>query len=113
MSPPAEPGDPRPHTPTLDDRYQLETGRIFLTGVQALVRLPFDQARRDRAAGLRTGTFVSGYPGSPLGGYDLALAQTGAAAQALDLNVGPASDKPVQAMMWLVETVREEGAHCR
>ncbi len=38
---------------------------------------------------------------------DLALAQTGAAAQALDLNVGPASDKPVQAMMWLVETVRE------
>jgi len=61
--------------PTLDDRYQLETGRIFLTGVQALVRLPFDQLRRDRAAGLRTGAFVSGYPGSPLGGYDLALAQ--------------------------------------
>ncbi len=68
MSPPAAP--PRP---TLDDRVQLESGRVFLTGVQALVRLPFDQARRDRAAGLRTGTFVTGYPGSPLGGYDLAL----------------------------------------
>ncbi len=61
--------------PTLDDRYQLDSGRVFLTGVQALVRLPFDQLRRDRAAGLRTGAFVTGYPGSPLGGYDLALAQ--------------------------------------
>jgi indolepyruvate ferredoxin oxidoreductase len=62
-------------SPTLDDRYHLDAGRIFLTGVQALVRLPFDQLRRDRAAGLRTGAFVTGYPGSPLGGYDLALAQ--------------------------------------
>jgi indolepyruvate ferredoxin oxidoreductase len=61
----------------LDDRYELEAGRVFLTGVQALVRLPMEQARRDRAAGLRTGTFVSGYPGSPLGGYDLALAAAG------------------------------------
>ncbi len=59
----------------LDDRYTLDEGRVFLTGVQALVRLPLEQARRDRAAGLRTGTFVTGYPGSPLGGYDLALAQ--------------------------------------
>ncbi|HEY6098400.1 MAG TPA: indolepyruvate ferredoxin oxidoreductase family protein, partial [Anaeromyxobacter sp.] len=75
MSPPAEPKTPRPRTPTLDDRTHLESGRVFLTGVQALVRLPFEQARRDRTAGLRTGTFVTGYPGSPLGGYDLALAE--------------------------------------
>ena len=77
MSARAPPGrDPTvPRTPGLDDRYDLESGPVFLTGVQALVRLPFDQARRDRALGLRTGTFVSGYPGSPLGGYDLALAQ--------------------------------------
>ena len=60
---------------TLGDRYALESGRLFLTGIQALVRLPMEQARRDAAAGLRTGTFVTGYPGSPLGGYDLALAQ--------------------------------------
>ena len=59
----------------LDDRYTLDEGRVYLTGVQALIRLPLEQARRDRAAGLRTGTFVTGYPGSPLGGYDLALAQ--------------------------------------
>jgi len=57
----------------LDDRYQLDEGRVYLSGVQALVRLPFDQARRDSKAGLRTGFFISGYPGSPLGGYDLAL----------------------------------------
>jgi indolepyruvate ferredoxin oxidoreductase len=54
-------------------RYVVEEGSIFLTGVQALARLPLDQIRRDRRAGLRTAGFISGYPGSPLGGYDLAL----------------------------------------
>lgn len=58
---------------TLQDRYLLEDGSVYLTGLQALVRLPIDQNRRDRQAGLRIGTFISGYPGSPLGGYDLAL----------------------------------------
>tara|TARA_Y100001001_G_scaffold2359_1_gene2807 strand:+ start:11089 stop:14604 length:3516 start_codon:yes stop_codon:yes gene_type:complete len=47
--------------------------REYLTGVQALVRLPLAQLERDRAAGLRTEAFVTGYPGSPLGGYDMAL----------------------------------------
>jgi indolepyruvate ferredoxin oxidoreductase len=58
---------------TLDDRYLLEEGSVYLAGLQALVRLPLEQARRDRRAGLRTGTFICGYPGSPLGSYDLAL----------------------------------------
>jgi indolepyruvate ferredoxin oxidoreductase len=57
----------------LKERYFLEQGSVFLTGMQALARLPLDQSRRDRRAGLRIGGFVSGYPGSPLGGYDLAL----------------------------------------
>lgn len=57
----------------LDDRYLVEDGRLYLNGIQALVRLPIDQARRDRAVGLKSGFFISGYPGSPLGGYDLAL----------------------------------------
>ncbi|MBI3014773.1 MAG: indolepyruvate ferredoxin oxidoreductase family protein [Candidatus Tectomicrobia bacterium] len=60
---------------SLEDRYLREDGTVYLSGLQALVRLPMDQNRRDRRAGLRIGTFISGYPGSPLGGYDLALRQ--------------------------------------
>ena len=58
---------------SLDDKYTAETGRIYLTGVQALVRLPLMQRRRDRAAGLNTAGFISGYRGSPLGTYDREL----------------------------------------
>ena len=62
-------------TRSLDDRYLREEGTVYLSGMQALVRLPIDQSRRDRRAGLRIGTFISGFPGSPLGGYDLTLRQ--------------------------------------
>jgi indolepyruvate ferredoxin oxidoreductase len=61
----------------LSDKYTLEQGRVYLTGIQALVRLPIDQMRRDQRAGLKTGAFISGYEGSPLGGYDLTLARAG------------------------------------
>lgn len=57
----------------LDDKFRIERGTVYLTGIQALVRLPMDQMRRDRLSGLNTATFISGYEGSPLGGYDLAL----------------------------------------
>ena len=60
---------------TLDDKYTLESGRVYLTGMQALVRLPMLQRQRDDAAGLNTAGFISGYRGSPLGGYDAALWQ--------------------------------------
>src|SRR5438270_6310072 len=60
---------------TLDDKYVLETGRVYLTGTQALVRLPMMQRQRDLAAGLNTGGYISGYRGSPLGGFDQALWQ--------------------------------------
>ncbi len=58
---------------TLDDKYTADSGRVYLSGVQALVRLPMMQRARDRTAGLNTGGFISGYRGSPLGGYDNAL----------------------------------------
>jgi indolepyruvate ferredoxin oxidoreductase len=58
---------------TLDDKYILDKGRVYLTGTQALVRLPIVQRQRDAAAGLNTGCFISGYRGSPLGGLDQAL----------------------------------------
>ena len=58
---------------TLDDKYTLEHGRAYMSGIQALVRLPMLQQARDQAAGLNTAGFISGYRGSPLGGLDLAL----------------------------------------
>ncbi|MCP4384366.1 MAG: hypothetical protein GY798_23650, partial [Hyphomicrobiales bacterium] len=58
---------------TLDEKYTATEGRVFLTGLQALVRLPMAQMRRDRDNGLNTAAFVSGYRGSPLGGYDQQL----------------------------------------
>ncbi len=59
----------------LADRYTRTDGEIFVTGIQALARIPIEQLRRDREAGLNTAAFLSGYPGSPLGGFDLEVAR--------------------------------------
>ncbi|MGH8631959.1 MAG: indolepyruvate ferredoxin oxidoreductase family protein, partial [Burkholderiales bacterium] len=58
---------------TLEDRYRLERGWLYMTGIQALVRLPIQQRMRDAASGRSTGGYISGYRGSPLGRYDLEL----------------------------------------
>ncbi len=58
---------------SLDDKYALRKGRAYLTGIEALVRLPIMQHQRDRARGLNTAAFISGYRGSPVGGLDQAL----------------------------------------
>src|SRR3954453_13854572 len=60
---------------SLDDKYLLEEGRVLITGVQGLVRLPLDQHRADLRRGLMTGTMISGYQGSPLGGLEKELAR--------------------------------------
>ena len=63
----------RRQEPSLDDRYELQSGHVFLTGTQALTRVMIDQQRRDVRVGLRTASFVTGYPGSPLSGLDIVL----------------------------------------
>ena len=73
----------------LSSRYTDDSGTVFMTGLQALARLPVEQLRADRLAGLRTAAFVSGYPGSPVGGYDSDLAK--AIEQAPDLPIVAAS----------------------
>ncbi len=74
----------------LSSRYTDDSGTVFMTGLQALARLPIEQLRADRLAGLRTAAFVSGYPGSPLGGYDGDLAKAIAEAPDLPIVVAPA-----------------------
>lgn len=74
----------------LDDRYLADDGVVFLTGIQALARLPLEQLRVDRRNGLETAAFVSGYPGSPLGGFDRAVASAAALARDLPIVCRPA-----------------------
>ncbi|MGB0855220.1 MAG: indolepyruvate ferredoxin oxidoreductase family protein, partial [Pikeienuella sp.] len=57
----------------LSDRLTKDTGWVYMTGMQALVRLPLQQRKRDAAAGLNTGGYISGYRGSPMGRYDMDL----------------------------------------
>ncbi|MBP8305844.1 MAG: indolepyruvate ferredoxin oxidoreductase family protein [Burkholderiaceae bacterium] len=67
------PTDPGLREVSLDDKYDATEGRVYITGTQALVRLPLMQRERDVAAGLNTAGYISGYRGSPVGGYDQAL----------------------------------------
>lgn len=62
---------------TLADKYSLSEGLVFMSGTQALVRLPIQQRIRDQMAGLKTAGFISGYRGSPLGRYDMELWRAG------------------------------------
>ncbi|WP_315835987.1 indolepyruvate ferredoxin oxidoreductase family protein [Bradyrhizobium prioriisuperbiae] len=81
----------------LEDRYTKDSGRVFLTGTQAVARIAFDQARRDRAAGLKTAGFVSGYRGSPLGGVDLELWRAKDLLKELDIAFMPAVNEDLAA----------------
>lgn len=82
---------------TLTDRYTRVEGRVFLTGVQALARIPIDQLRLDRAAGLNTAAFLSGYPGSPLGGFDQEAARAAALAPDLPIICQPGVNEELGA----------------
>jgi len=81
----------------LDDKYARPYGRVFLTGVQALTRLPMLQRERDRAAGLNTAGFVSGYRGSPLGGLDIAMHEARRFLEAHDVRFLPGVNEELAA----------------
>ncbi|KAA2284070.1 indolepyruvate ferredoxin oxidoreductase family protein [Arenimonas fontis] len=86
---------------TLEHKYTRETGRIYLSGVQALVRLPLMQQMRDRAAGLNTAGFISGYRGSPLGGFDLELWRARKHLKASNIEFTPGLNEDLGAtMVW-------------
>ncbi|HEY0932300.1 MAG TPA: indolepyruvate ferredoxin oxidoreductase family protein [Trebonia sp.] len=69
------PGEPAFQVASLDDRYLREDGTIYLNGIHALVRMLLDRVRYDRRQGANIATYISGYEGSPLAGYDLELAR--------------------------------------
>ena len=82
---------------TLEDKYRLKEGRVFVTGVQTLVRLPLMQRWRDERAGLKTGGFISGYRGSPIGGYDQALWQAASHLEEHDIHFVPGVNEDLAA----------------
>ncbi len=81
----------------LDDRYRRESGRVFLTGTQALVRIPLMQRTMDQAAGLNTAGFVSGYRGSPLGAFDQELWRAKSFLDAANIEFLPAVNEDLAA----------------
>ncbi|WP_425507419.1 indolepyruvate ferredoxin oxidoreductase family protein [Thermomonas brevis] len=86
---------------TLEDKYRRTQGRIYLSGVQALVRLPLVQKLRDERAGLNTAGFVSGYRGSPLGGFDLELWRARKHLEAAQVKFTPGLNEDLGAtMVW-------------
>ena len=101
----------RAQAPALADRYELEAGRVFLSGIQALVRLPIEQMRRDRRAGLRTQAFITGYPGSPLSGYDIALGQVGEALDKYGIHHLPGQNEELAATTLMGTQMLDEHPH--
>ena len=98
------------HAVTLDDKYAADSGRIYLTGIQALVRLMLVQRRRDLAAGLNTAGFVSGYRGSPLGGLDEALWKAAPHLEAHHVRFQPGVNEELAATaVWGSQQVRLTG----
>ena len=82
---------------SLENKYTQDEGTIILSGLQALVRVPLDQHKADQAAGLNTATFISGYRGSPLGGYDLLLQRQEELLKAHDIVFTPGVNEDLAA----------------
>ncbi len=97
----------------LTDRYLLREGRAFLSGVQALARIPIEQLRIDRDRGLRTASFISGYQGSPLGGFDQEIARAAKLVPDLDVVCRPAVNEELAATAVMGSQLAAEQPDCR
>ena len=82
---------------TLADRYTALDGEVLVTGIQALARLPIDQMRADRAKGWKTASYVSGYQGSPLGGFDRELLANGKLLDEFGVHLWPGLNEELAA----------------
>jgi len=104
----------KPHVVTLDDKYTLDRGRAFMTGTQALVRLPMLQRTRDLASGLNTAGFISGYRGSPIGSFDQALWRASKYLAENRIRFQPAVNEDLAATsIWGTQQLNLfPGAHC-
>jgi len=99
---------------TLNDRFDLERSPVLLNGTQALVRLMLMQKARDKAAGLNTGGYVTGYRGSPLGAVDLWMGRSQKLLEASDVLFHPGLNEDLAATaMWGSQQaeLRGEGKH--
>ena len=97
----------------LDDRYRSSEGRVYLTGIQALARIPIQQLLADRAAGLNTAVFTSGYPGSPVGGFDLEMARVASLLPDLPIVNRPAVNEELGATAVMGSQLASEQPDCR
>ena len=81
--------------------YRQQSGQVYMSGVQALARIPMAQIRRDRAIGLNTGGFISGYRGSPLGLLDNTLTQAQPYLDQYNIRFQPGVNEELAAtMVW-------------
>ncbi len=82
---------------SLEDKYVSRSGSVYITGIQALVRIALERSWLDRAAGLKTGGFISGYRGSPLGGFDTELARNETLLKQTDIHFQPGVNEELGA----------------
>ena len=94
----------------LQDKYDLNKSTVFVSGTQALVRLCLLQAEKDRAAGLNTAGYVTGYRGSPLGGIDLQFSQAEPALTAAGVTFHPGLNEDLAATaVWGTQQINLHG----
>jgi indolepyruvate ferredoxin oxidoreductase len=98
-------------TVSLDARHDADTPLAFLNGNQALIRMMLEQMRSDRAAGLRTKAFVTGYPGSPLGSIDIAMRQARRTLEAEGITHQAAQNEEFAVSMLIGTQMLDEHPH--